>query len=149
MPMHTLNKKPLPFHPRSPYAIAKLFAYWNTVNYREAYNLFACNGILFNHESPRRGEIFVTRKVTRAAVRIKLGKQEKLPIGNLNASRDWGYAKDYVTAMWKILQMDKPDDYVIGSGKSHTVRQLCELAFHCVGIDIVWEGTRSGRERNR
>ena len=120
--------------------MAKLYAYWIAVNYRESYNLFACNGILFNHESPRRGEIFVTRKVTRAAARISMGWQEKLFIGNLNAQRDWGYAKDYVEAMWMILQQEAPDDYVIATGETHTVRELCEKAFEFAGIELVWKG---------
>lgn len=129
-----------PFYPRSPYAAAKLYAYWITVNYREAYNMFACNGILFNHESPVRGETFVTRKITRAVSRIKHGLQEKLYLGNLNASRDWGYAGDYVEAMWLMLQQDKPDDFVIATGETHTVREFVERAFACVGIQIEWKG---------
>jgi len=129
-----------PFYPRSPYAAAKVYAYWMTVNYREAYGLFACNGILFNHESPRRGEIFVTRKITRALANILAGKQEKLYLGNLNAKRDWGFAPEYVEAMWMILQMDEPDDYVIGTGESHSVREFVEKAFGYVGIEIEWKG---------
>ena len=129
-----------PFYPRSPYGVAKLYGFWITKNYREAYNIFASNGILFNHESPRRGETFVTRKITLAAARIKLGKQKKLYLGNLNAKRDWGHAKDYVECMWLILQNDKPDDFVIATGEMHTVREFCELAFSEVGIDIRWEG---------
>lgn len=129
-----------PFYPRSPYAAAKLYAYWITINYREAYNLFACNGIMFNHESPIRGETFVTRKVTRSAVRIKLGLQSKLYLGNLDSKRDWGYAKDYVEAMWLILQQDSPDDYVIATGEAHSVREFAELAFLEVGIPIQWIG---------
>ena len=129
-----------PFYPRSPYGVAKLYGFWITKNYREAYNIFASNGILFNHESPRRGETFVTRKITLAASRIKLGKQKKLYLGNLNAKRDWGHAKDYVECMWLILQNDKPDDFVIATGEMHTVREFCELAFKEVGIDIRWEG---------
>ncbi len=129
-----------PFSPRSPYAVAKLYAYWITVNYREAYNMFACNGILFNHESPIRGETFVTRKITRAAARIALGMQEVLYLGNLDARRDWGYAKDYIEAMWLMLQQEQPKDYVIATGESHSVREFIELAFHEVGIDIVWQG---------
>ncbi|NIT04295.1 GDP-mannose 4,6-dehydratase [Candidatus Saccharibacteria bacterium] len=129
-----------PFYPRSPYAVAKLYAHWITVNYREAYGLFACSGILFNHESPRRGETFVTRKITRAASRIKLRLQNKLYLGNLNAKRDWGHAKDYVRAMWMMLQQKKPDDFVIATGIDHTVREFCELAFAEVGIDIKWRG---------
>ena len=129
------QRETTPFHPRSPYACAKVFAYHQTVNYREAYGLFACNGILFNHESPRRGETFVTRKITRAATRIREGLQEKLLLGNLDAKRDWGYAKDYVVAMWKMLQQDTPDDYVIATGESHSVREFLELAFARVGLD--------------
>jgi GDPmannose 4,6-dehydratase len=128
------------FHPRSPYAVAKVFAYWAVVNYREAYGLFATNGILFNHESPRRGETFVTRKVTRAAARIKHGLQDQLFIGNLDARRDWGYAADYVEAMWLMLQQEKPDDYVIATGVAHSVRELCEVAFARAGFEIDWEG---------
>lgn len=130
-----------PFAPRSPYAAAKLYAYWITVNYREAYNIFACNGILFNHESPRRGETFVTRKITRAVCNIIAGKQEKLSLGNLNAQRDWGFAGDYVEAMWLMLQQDKPDDYVIATGETTTVRRFVELAFKEVGIEIEWRGS--------
>src|SRR5512138_3325086 len=126
-----------PFWPRSPYGVAKVFAYWATVNYRESYGIFACNGILFNHESPRRGETFVTRKITSAAARIKAGLQENLYLGNLDAQRDWGYAKEYVEAMWLMLQQDQPDDYVIATGETHTVRDLCRLAFDCVGLN--WE----------
>ena len=124
-----------PFHPRSPYACAKVFAYWQTVNYREAYGLFACNGILFNHESPRRGKTFVTRKITRAAARIKLGLQKHLFLGNLDAKRDWGFAGDYVEAMWQMLQADQPDDYVIATGETHSVREFVELAFAELGLD--------------
>lgn len=130
-----------PFYPRSPYAAAKLYAYWITVNYREAYNIFACNGILFNHESPRRGETFVTRKITMAVANIVKGKQDKLYLGNLNAKRDWGYAGDYVEAMWLMLQQDEPDDYVIATGETHSVREFCEKAFECVGIKIEWAGS--------
>lgn len=126
-----------PFHPRSPYACAKLFAHWITINFREAYGQFGCSGILFNHESPRRGETFVTRKVSLAVARIKLGLQEKLSLGNLDAKRDWGYAKEYVEAMWRILQQDEPDDFVIATGETHTVRELAEVAFGHVGLD--WE----------
>jgi len=129
-----------PFYPRSPYAAAKLYAYWITVNYREAYNLFACNGILFNHESPLRGETFVTRKITRAAARIALGLQERLYLGNLNAQRDWGHAKDYVEAMWLILQQDKPEDFVIATGVTNTVREFARLAFLEAGIELEFEG---------
>jgi GDPmannose 4,6-dehydratase len=124
-----------PFYPRSPYGIAKLYAYWSTINYREAYGMHASNGILFNHESPRRGETFVTRKVTRAATRIKLGLQEKLFMGNLEARRDWGYAPDYVDAMWRMLQTDKPDDYVIATGETHSIKELCEEAFGLLDLD--------------
>jgi GDPmannose 4,6-dehydratase len=124
-----------PFHPRSPYGCAKVYSYWQTVNYREAYGLFACNGILFNHESPRRGETFVTRKITRAATRIKLGLQEKLYLGNLDAKRDWGFAGDYVEAMWLMLQQDKPDDYVIATGECHSVKEFVEEAFGYLDLD--------------
>lgn len=129
-----------PFYPRSPYAAAKVYAYWMTVNYREAYKIFACNGILFNHESPRRGETFVTRKITRALAHILAGKQKKLYLGNLNAKRDWGFAPEYVEAMWLILQQDEPDDYVIGTGESHSVREFVEKAFSYAGIEIEWRG---------
>lgn len=129
-----------PFRPRSPYAAAKVYAYWMTVTYREGYNIFASNGILFNHESPRRGETFVTRKVTRALASILSGKQEKLYIGNLNARRDWGFAPEYVEAMWLILQHDKPDDFVIGTGESHSVREFIEEAFMYAGVEIEWKG---------
>lgn len=129
-----------PFYPRSPYAAAKLYAYWVTVNYREAYDLFACNGILFNHESPRRGKTFVTRKITQAAAKIKLGLQEKLTLGNLSSKRDWGYAPEYVESMWLMLQQDKPDDYVVATGETHTVREFCEQAFRELEIDLAWEG---------
>lgn len=129
-----------PFYPRSPYAVAKVYAFWMTVNYREAYGLFACNGILFNHESPRRGETFVTRKITRAVAHILAGKQKKLYLGNLNAKRDWGFAPEYVEAMWLMLQQDEPDNYVIGTGESHSVREFVEKAFYYVGIEIEWKG---------
>ena len=129
-----------PFYPRSPYGVAKLYGFWITKNYREAYDIFASNGILFNHESPRRGETFVTRKITLAAARIKCGLQKKLYLGNLNAKRDWGHAKDYVECMWLILQNDKPDDFVIATGEMHTVREFCDLAFREVGIELKWEG---------
>jgi GDPmannose 4,6-dehydratase len=132
-----------PFYPRSPYACAKLYAFWCTVNYREAYGIYACNGILFNHESPRRGETFVSRKITRAVARIALGLQEKLFLGNLDAMRDWGHAKDFVRAQWLILQQARPDDYVIATGKQHSVREFCERAFLEVGIQIEWEGQGS------
>lgn len=129
-----------PFYPRSPYAAAKLYSYWITVNYREAYGIYACNGILFNHESERRGETFVTRKITRAATRIFVGTQEKLYLGNLNAKRDWGYAKDYVKGMWMMLQQEEPDDYVLATGETHEVREFCEKAFENLGIEIEWKG---------
>ncbi|MDX3924426.1 MAG: GDP-mannose 4,6-dehydratase [Shinella sp.] len=129
-----------PFYPRSPYAAAKLYAYWMTVNYREAYGFHASNGILFNHESPVRGETFVTRKITRAVAAIERGFQEKLYIGNLNARRDWGHARDYVDGMWRILQQETPDDYVLATGETHTVREFVERAFDCVGKTIIWEG---------
>lgn len=129
-----------PFYPRSPYGAAKVYAYWVVVNYREAYDLFACNGILFNHESPRRGETFVTRKITLAAARIKLGLQQKLSLGNLNAMRDWGYAKDYVEAMWLMLQQPVADDFIIATNESHSVKEFCELAFGELGIDLRWDG---------
>lgn len=129
------QRETTPFYPRSPYGAAKLYAHWMTVNYREAYNLFACSGILFNHESPRRGETFVTRKITRAAARIKLGLQQDLYLGNLEAKRDWGYAGDYVEAMWLMLQQDQPDDYVIATGETHTVREFLEVAFGHLNLD--------------
>lgn len=134
------QKETTPFHPRSPYGVAKLYAYWITKNYRESYGIFASNGILFNHESPRRGENFVTRKITLAAARIKLGKQKKLYLGNLDSRRDWGYAKDYVECMWLILQNEKPDDFVIATGEMRTVREFCTYAFEEVGIKLRWEG---------
>jgi len=130
-----------PFWPRSPYAVAKLYAYWIIKNYREAYNMFAVNGILFNHESERRGETFVTRKITLAAARIAQGTQEKLYLGNLNAQRDWGYAKDYVECMWLMLQHDIPEDFVIATGEMHTVREFCTKSFAEAGIELKWEGT--------
>lgn len=129
------QKETTPFYPRSPYACAKVYAHWQTVNYRESYDLFACNGILFNHESPRRGETFVTRKITRAVARIVAGKQKNLYMGNLDAKRDWGYAKDYVKAMWSMLQQDKPDDYVIATGETHSVREFLDLAFGYVNLE--------------
>ena len=128
------------FRPRSPYGAAKLYAYWITVNYREAYGFYACNGILFNHESPRRGETFVTRKITRAVARISLGLQDRLYLGNLNAARDWGHARDYVEGMWRMLQQDAPDDFVLATGRSSTVRDFCTRAFAETGIDLAWEG---------
>lgn len=130
-----------PFNPRSPYGCAKVFAYWITKNYRQSYKIFACNGILFNHESPRRGKTFVTRKITRAVANIKLGKQKKLFLGNLDAQRDWGYAPDYVKAMWSILQQNKADDYVIATGETHSVREFATLAFKNVGINLEWQGS--------
>ncbi len=129
-----------PFRPRSPYAAAKVYAYWMAVNYRDGYNIFACNGILFNHESPRRGETFVTRKITRAIANILGGKQQKLFLGNLEAKRDWGFAPEYVMCQWLMLQQDRPEDYIIGTGESHTVREFLELAFNYVGIEIEWKG---------
>lgn len=129
-----------PFHPRSPYAIAKLYSHWITTNYREAYGLFACNGILFNHESERRGANFVSKKITQQVVKIKLGLDNELVLGNLNAKRDWGYAPEYVKAMWLMLQQKKPEDFVIATGENHTVREFVEKAFKEVGIDIIWKG---------
>ncbi|PHO17251.1 GDP-mannose 4,6-dehydratase [Malaciobacter molluscorum LMG 25693] len=129
-----------PFYPKSPYGAAKLYAYWVTVNYRESYDLFACNGILFNHESPRRGETFVTKKITKAVANIYKGKQENLQLGNLDAKRDWGYARDYVECMWLMLQQNEPQDYVIATGKTYTIREFVELAFKEVGIEIEWSG---------
>jgi GDPmannose 4,6-dehydratase len=129
-----------PFYPRSPYAVAKIYAYWIVVNYREAYNIYAVNGILFNHESPRRGETFVTRKITRAAARIAEGMQEKLFLGNMDAQRDWGHARDYVKGMWLMMQQDQPDDFVLATGQTHTVRKMCDLAFKHAGIELAWEG---------
>lgn len=134
------QKETTPFYPRSPYAAAKLYAYWITVNYREAYGIFACNGILFNHESPIRGETFVTRKITMAATKIKYGMQDRLYLGNLDSKRDWGFAKDYVEAMWLMLQQEDPDDYVIATGETHSVREFTELVFKELGIDIIWQG---------
>jgi len=129
-----------PFYPRSPYGVAKLYAFWIIVNYRESYGLHACNGILFNHESPRRGETFVTRKITRAAARIAEGLQSSLSLGNLDAQRDWGYAPEYVEGMWRILQKDQPDDYVLATNETHTVREFVEVAFAELGIDLEWKG---------
>lgn len=131
------QKETTPFYPRSPYACAKVYAHWQTVNYRESYNLFACNGILFNHESPRRGETFVTRKVTRALARIVAGQQKKLYMGNLDSKRDWGYAKDYVRAMWLMLQQDQPDDYVVATGETYSIREFLDVAFGHVNLN--WE----------
>lgn len=136
----TPQKETTPFHPRSPYAVAKLYSYWATVNYRESYGLFASNGILFNHESPRRGENFVSRKITRGLVRIKLGLDEKLQLGNLEAKRDWGYAKEYVEGMWRMLQHSEPDDFVLATGEAHSVREFVEAAAKALDFDIEWEG---------
>jgi len=135
------QKEDTPFYPRSPYAVAKLFSYWITINYREAYGIYACNGILFNHESSLRGETFVTRKITRGISRIKLGLQECLYLGNMDAKRDWGHAKDYVEMQWLMLQQDEPDDYVIATGKQHTVRDFVNKACELLDIDIIWKGT--------
>jgi len=129
------QKETTPFYPRSPYACAKLYAHWQTVNYRESYGMFACNGILFNHESPRRGETFVTRKITRALARIVAGQQKKLYLGNLDSKRDWGYAKDYVRAMWLMLQQDEPDDYVVATGETHAISEFLDICFNCVNLD--------------
>jgi len=135
------QRETTPFYPRSPYAAAKLYAYWITVNYREAYGIHASNGILFNHESPIRGETFVTRKNTRAGAAIELGAAERLYLGNLDARRDWGHARDYVDGMWRIVQQDAPDDYVLATGECHSVREFVELAFRCVGREIIWRGS--------
>ncbi len=135
------QKETTPFYPRSPYGVAKLYSYWIVINYREAYNLYACNGILFNHESPRRGPTFVTKKITQAAVRIAAGKQEVLLLGNLDAKRDWGYAKDYVEGMYLMLQQDTPDDFILATGRAASVREFTELAFQELGITIAWEGS--------
>ena len=140
------QKETTPFYPRGPYAVAKLYAYWITINYREAYGLFASNGILFNHESPRRGETFVTRKISRAASRIRLGMQQKLYLGNLDSKRDWGYAPDYVEGMWLMLQQEQPGDYVIATNENHTIREFCERAFGHLGITLKWEG-KGDREK--
>ncbi|MBQ3820284.1 MAG: GDP-mannose 4,6-dehydratase, partial [Bacteroidales bacterium] len=134
------QKETTPFYPRSPYGAAKLYGFWIMKNYRESYGMYCCNGILFNHESERRGENFVTRKITLAAARIAQGFQDKLYLGNMNALRDWGYAKDYVECMWLMLQQDEPDDYVVATGEYHTVREFCSLAFKEVGIELRWEG---------
>jgi GDPmannose 4,6-dehydratase len=139
-----------PFHPRSPYAVAKLYSFWATVNFREAYGLYAANGILFNHESPRRGENFVTRKITRAVAQIAAGQRDRVSLGNLDARRDWGYAGDFVDSMWRILQADEPDDWVIGTGEEHSVREFCDLAFAHAGIELEWIGSGTdevGRDR--
>lgn len=135
-----IQSETTPFYPRSPYAVAKLYAYWMTINYREAYGMFACNGILFNHESPIRGETFVTRKITRAVAAISLGLQDRLYLGNLDAQRDWGHARDYVEGMWRILQHHEPDDFVLATGRTHTVRRFVELAFAEIGRRIAWRG---------
>jgi len=132
-----------PFHPRSPYGVAKVYAYWIVVNYREAYNIFACNGILFNHESPRRGETFVTRKITQSAARIRMGLQKELVLGNLEAKRDWGYAPEFVNAMWLMLQQNQPEDFVIATGETHSVREFIERAFRELGMSIEWRGSGS------
>ncbi len=134
------QRETTPFHPYSPYAVAKQYGFWIVKEYREAYQMFCCSGILFNHESERRGETFVTRKITLAAARIAQGKQEKLYLGNLSSLRDWGYAKDYVECMWLILQQDQPDDFVIATGEQHSVREFAGLAFHCAGIELEWQG---------
>src|SRR5665213_4129530 len=139
--LHTPQNEETPFYPRSPYGAAKAYAYWMTVNYREAYNMFACNGILFNHESPRRGETFVTRKITMALAKIKLGLQDKLYLGNLDAKRDWGFAKDYVEGMWRILQQDEPEDFVLATGVTTTVRKFVEMSFSEVGVEVTFQGT--------
>jgi len=136
----TPQKETTPFYPRSPYAAAKLYAYWIIKNYREAYNIFACNGILFNHESPRRGQTFVTRKITMGLSKIKFGMQDKLFLGNLDSRRDWGYAPEYIESMWLMLQQDKPDDYIVATGESHSVREFIEEACRILGIDIEWQG---------
>lgn len=141
MVQETPQKETTPFYPRSPYAAAKLYGYWITVNYREAYDIYACNGILFNHESPQRGETFVTRKITRAVARIKLGLQKKLYLGNLDAKRDWGFAKDYVEAMWLMLQQDEPEDFVIATGQTTKVRDFVAAAFREIGIEMEWQGS--------
>jgi GDPmannose 4,6-dehydratase len=135
------QKETTPFYPRSPYGAAKVFGYWITVNYRESYNMFACNGILFNHESPRRGETFVTRKITRALSKIYKGQEEKLYLGNLNARRDWGYAKDYVEGMWRMLQHSEPEDFVLATGETYSVREFVEEAARHIGMELLWEGT--------
>lgn len=148
---HTIQSENTPFYPRSPYGVAKVYSHWITVNYRESYDMFACSGILFNHESPRRGKTFVTRKISRGFARIKLGKDDCLYLGNLEAKRDWGYAKDYVEAMWLMLQQDKPDDFVIATGETHTVREFVEVCAKHFGYDLVWEGKgldEVGKDKN-
>lgn len=145
------QKETTPFYPRSPYGVAKLFAYWSVVNYREAYSMYACNGILFNHESPRRGETFVTRKVTRSVAKIHLGQMDCFELGNLDSMRDWGHAKDYVEGMWLMLQQEKPDDFVLATGQMHSVREFVESAFKFIGLEIEWEGegdTEIGRDKS-
>jgi GDPmannose 4,6-dehydratase len=144
----TPQKETTPFYPRSPYAVAKLYAYWITVNYREAYGMYACNGILFNHESPVRGETFVTRKITRAAARIRHGLEEKLYLGNLDAKRDWGHAKDYVEGMWRILQQPEPDDYILATGRTTSIRDFVDMAFREAGMELSWSG-EGVREQGR
>ncbi|MCH5150083.1 MAG: GDP-mannose 4,6-dehydratase [Spirochaetales bacterium] len=139
--VETPQKETTPFYPRSPYGVAKLYGFWITKNYREAYNIFGCNGILFNHESPRRGETFVTRKITMAAAAIKVGLQNKLYLGNIDSKRDWGFAKDYVEGMWMMLQHDKADDFVLATGETHTVREFVELTFKELGMEIEWKGS--------
>jgi len=148
MVRETPQKETTPFYPRSPYAVAKLYAYWITVNYREAYGIYACNGILFNHESPRRGETFVTRKITRAAARIKFGLEERLFLGNLDSKRDWGHAKDYVEGMWLMLQQPEADDYVLATGRTTTIRDFVAMAFGEAGFDLRWEGS-GAQEKGR
>ena len=138
--VETPQRETTPFYPRSPYACAKAYSFYITMNYRESYDMFACNGILFNHESPRRGETFVTRKITRAAARIKLGMQERLYLGNMEAKRDWGFAGDYVEAMWRMLQAERADDYVVATGETHSVREFAELVFGRLGIQLSWKG---------
>ena len=147
----TPQRETTPFYPRSPYAVAKLYGYWITVNYRESFGMYACNGILFNHESPRRGETFVTRKITRAAVRIKLGMEDRLYLGNIDAKRDWGHARDYVEGMWRIVQQDKPEDFVLATGVTTTIRKFCEMTFRELGMEIEWQGhgvDEKGIDRN-
>jgi GDPmannose 4,6-dehydratase len=139
--VETPQTETTPFYPRSPYGVAKLYAHWITINYRESYELFACNGILFNHESPRRGENFVTRKITKTLAQILKGQLERLSLGNLDAKRDWGYAKDYVQGMWMMLQQDQPDDYILATHEQHTVREFVELAFQYCGIELEWQGS--------
>ncbi|CAG8611060.1 1958_t:CDS:2, partial [Acaulospora morrowiae] len=149
--VETPQSETTPFYPRSPYGVAKLYAYWIVINYREAYNMFACNGILFNHESPRRGRTFVTRKISRAVAEISLGKQECLWLGNIDAKRDWGHAKDYIEGMWLMLQQESPDDFVLATGETHTVKEYVDKAFSVIGRTIIWEGEGEelvGREKD-